>query len=111
MGSKVAAPRIIPSQPGGERACHRKNQQRRIHHAYHEAGHALVGYVIGRCIEEVSIACKGEDYGGYCRFNAFIEDANNHPERRDDLGNLELITIDCGYAGHSLCVCPVRDQR
>ena len=40
---------------------------------------------------------RGDGYGGYCRFNAFIEDANNHPEWRDDLGNPELITIY--YAG------------
>ena len=73
------------------------SQQRRVHSAYHEAGHALVGHVIGRCIEEVSIACRGDGYGGYCRFNAFIEDANNHPEWRDDRGNPELITIY--YAG------------
>lgn len=72
-------------------------QSRRILRAYHEAGHALVGHVIGRVIEEVSIAMRGDGYGGYCRFNAFIEDANNHPEWRDDLGNPELITIY--YAG------------
>jgi hypothetical protein len=72
-------------------------QQRRVHYAYHEAGHALVGHVIGRCIEEVSIAMRDDGYGGYCRFNPFIEDANNHPEWRDDLGNPELITIY--YAG------------
>ena len=63
----------------------------------HEAGHALVGHVIGRCIEEVSIAMRDDGYGGYCRFNPFIEDANDHPEWRDDLGNSELITIY--YAG------------
>ena len=40
---------------------------------------------------------RDDGYGGYCRFNPFIEDANNHPEWRDDLGNSELITIY--YAG------------
>ena len=74
-----------------------KYQQRRVHYAYHEAGQALVGHVIGRVIEEVSIAVRADGYDGYCRFNAFIEDANNHPEWRDDLGNPELITIY--YAG------------
>ena len=73
------------------------SQQRRVHSAYHEAGHALVGYVIGRVIEEVSIAMRDDGYGGYCRFHPFIEDANDHPEWRDDLGNPELITIY--YAG------------
>lgn len=72
-------------------------RSRRILRAYHEAGHALVGHVIGRVIEEVSIAMRDDGYGGYCRFNAFIEDANNHPEWRDDRGNPELITIY--YAG------------
>jgi hypothetical protein len=72
-------------------------QQRRVLYAYHEAGHALVGHVIGRCIDEVSIAMRGDGYGGYCRFNPFIEDANGYPHWRDDLGNPELITIY--YAG------------
>ncbi len=69
----------------------------RILRAYHEAGHALVGHVIGRCIEEVSIAKRYDGYGGYCRFNAFIEDANAHPEWRDDVGNPDVVTIY--YAG------------
>ena len=72
-------------------------QSRRLLHAYHEAGHALVGHVIGRCIEEVSIAVRYDGYGGYCRFNALIEDANDHPEWRDDAGNPDLVTIY--YAG------------
>jgi ATP-dependent Zn protease len=72
-------------------------QSRRLLHAYHEAGHTLVGHVIGRCIEEVSIAVRYDGYGGYCRFNAFIEDANDHPEWRDDAGNPDLVTIY--YAG------------
>jgi len=72
-------------------------QQRRVHFAYHEAGHALVGHVIGRVIEEVSIAMRDDGFGGYCCFNPFIEDANDHPEWHDNLGNPELITIY--YAG------------
>jgi hypothetical protein len=72
-------------------------QSGRILRAYHEAGHALVGHVIGRCIEEVSIAMSYDGYGGYCRFNPLIEDANDHPEWRDDLGNPDVVTIY--YAG------------
>ena len=72
-------------------------QSRRLLHAYHEAGHALVGHVIGRCIEEVSIAVRDDGYGGFCRFNTLIEDANDHPEWRDDVVNPDLITIY--YAG------------
>ena len=67
-------------------------QSRHILRAYHEAGHALVGHVIGRCIEEVSIAMRYDGYGGYCRFNPFIEDANDHPEWRDDVGNPDLVS-------------------
>ncbi len=72
-------------------------QSRPLLHAYHEAGHALVSHVMGRCIEEVSIVVRYDGYGGYCRFNAFIEDANDHPEWRDDVGNPDLVTIY--YAG------------
>jgi hypothetical protein len=72
-------------------------QSGRILRAYHKAGHAIVGHVIGRCIEEVSIAMGYDGYGGYCRFNTLIEDANDHPEWRDDLGNPDLVTIY--YAG------------
>ncbi len=39
-------------------------QQRRVHYACHEAGHALVSHVIGRCIEEVSIGMRDDGYGG-----------------------------------------------
>ena len=35
--------------------------------------------------------------GGYCRFNPLIEDANDHPEWCDDLGNPDVVTIY--YAG------------
>ena len=72
-------------------------QSGRLLHAYHEAVHALVGHVIGQCLEEVSIAMRSDGYGGYCRLNPFIEDANAHPEWRDDLGNPDLVTIY--YAG------------
>ena len=83
-------------------------QRRRVHYAYHEAGHALVGHVVGRCIEEVSISCRGDGYGGYCRFNPFIEDANDHPEWREDLGNPDMVTIY--YAGHGLCMHSICDH-
>ncbi|HEU5381474.1 MAG TPA: hypothetical protein VFV38_39135 [Ktedonobacteraceae bacterium] len=65
--------------------------------AYHEAGHAIVGHVIGRCIESVALLNGEEGYGGYCRFNSYIEDANGHPEWHDRSGNPDLITIY--YAG------------
>lgn len=74
-----------------------KHQIGRELRAYHEAGHAVVGHAIGRCIVEVSITQRYDGYGGYCRFNPLVEDANDHPEWRDDLSNPDLITIF--YAG------------
>lgn len=65
--------------------------------AYHEAGHAVVGHAIGRCIESVALLAGDDRYGGYCRFNSYIEDANGHPEWNDKSGNPDLITIY--YAG------------
>lgn len=65
--------------------------------AYHEAGHAVVGHVIGRCIESVALLDGEEGHGGYCRFSSYIEDANGHPEWNDRSGNPNLITIY--YAG------------
>lgn len=65
--------------------------------AHHEAGHAVVGHVIGRCIESVALLDGKEGYGGYCRFNSYIEDANDHPEWKEKSGNPDLITIY--YAG------------
>jgi ATP-dependent Zn protease len=35
--------------------------------AYHEAGHAVVGAVLGRPVMEVTIIA-GEDYGGRCTY-------------------------------------------
>jgi hypothetical protein len=72
-------------------------QSGRMLRAYHEAGYAVVGHVIGRCITEVSISMEYDGYAGYCPFNPLIEDANDHPEWRDDLGNPDLVTIY--YAG------------
>ena len=39
-------------------------------YAYHEAGHTVVGHVIGRLIERVSLASRSENgYRGYCGFS------------------------------------------
>src|SRR5260370_16322713 len=72
-------------------------ETRRVFEAYHEAGHAVVGHVIGRCIERLALSTGEKGYRGYCRFHLMIEDANGHPEWRDDLGNPDLVTIY--YAG------------
>jgi ATP-dependent Zn protease len=72
----------------------------RVLSAYHEAGHAVVGHLIGRYIQEISIVSgKGQSrgYSGYCRFNAFVEDMHLHPEWHESKKNPEMITIY--YAG------------
>jgi hypothetical protein len=49
-------------------------------YAFHEAGHAVVGHVLGRCISAVSIrADREQGYRGYCLFNTFAEEM--HGER------------------------------
>ena len=58
-----------------QRVAQQETQQKNWHHtlyATHEAGHAVVGYVIGRCIAEVSIVA--DKARGYCVFSAFVED-------------------------------------
>ena len=77
-------------------------QQRKTWHllryAYHEAGHAVVGHLLGRCIAEASVLLEKEGgYHGYCAFDAFIEDANDHPQWQKGSKNPELLTIL--YAG------------
>ena len=64
--------------------------------AYREAGRTLVGHLIGRYIQEISIVPgKGQysGYSGYCRFNAFVEDMDIHPEWHESKKNPDLITI------------------
>jgi hypothetical protein len=63
-------------------------------YAYHEAGHAVVGHVIGRLIERVSIASSPENgYRGYCRFSPSMESANGHLDWQEDSGNPDIVTI------------------
>ncbi len=50
-----------------------------IVYAAHSADHAVVGHVIGRLIDEVSIVPSQEyRYKGYCRFSTFTESLHNH---------------------------------
>ncbi len=63
-------------------------------YAYHEAGHAVVGHVIGRLIESISIASSpANGYRGYCRFSPYIESANGRLEWQEDSANPEIVTI------------------
>ena len=86
----------MPKAHQGKRS--QRGYSRTVLFAYHEAGHAVVGHVIGRCIEEVSILSdRKEGYKGYCRFSSWIESANDQNQWLDGKHNPELLTIF--YAG------------
>ena len=75
-----------------------RNTWHRTRYAFHEAGHAIVGHVIGRCISEVTtVGDRGRGYRGYCAFNAYAEDLQGLPQWRDGSKNPECTTIM--YAG------------
>jgi ATP-dependent Zn protease len=57
-----------------ERKTQQSSEQDMTVYAVHEAGHAVVGHVIGRLIEEVSIVpSRKYGYKGYCCFSIYIE--------------------------------------
>ena len=63
-------------------------------YACHEAGHAVVGHVIGRLIKEVSIVPdRGRGYKGYCRFSGFMEAAHDRFQWQEGRANQEIVTI------------------
>ena len=75
-------------------------------YAYHEAGHAVVGHVIGRLIEHVSIAASPENgYRGYCRFSPYLESANGHLEWQEDSANPDIVTIYSAGRVATVMVC------
>jgi hypothetical protein len=62
--------------------------------AYHEAGHAVVSHVIGRCISEISlVADKGRGYKGYCQFSTYAESAHDLTLWMPGSANPERITV------------------
>jgi len=65
-------------------------------YAYHEAGHAFVGHVIGRLIALVSIK-QATSYRGCCRFDSYAESTHQHDQWQKGRHNPELLTIL--YAG------------
>ena len=70
------------------------SEQDMIVYATHEAGHAVVGHVIGRLIDEVSIVPSREHgYKGYCRFATYTESLHNHNQWLKGSANPELVTI------------------
>lgn len=75
-----------------------RSEQDLIVYATHEAGHAVVGHVIGRLIDEVSIVPGREhEYKGYCSFSTFSESLHDHNQWLKESANPELVTIQ--YAG------------
>jgi hypothetical protein len=78
-----------------------------IPYAYHEAGHAVVGHIIGRMIALVSIQ-KKKGYRGACLFDAFTESGNGHSQWQKGSQNPELISIL--YAG-TVAVCILCERR
>lgn len=75
-----------------------QNTFHRTRYAFHEAGHAVVGHVIGRCISEISIVGdRARGYRGYCAFDALEEAWQGLPQWGDGSKNPECTTIM--YAG------------
>ncbi len=61
-------------------------------YAYYEAGHAVVGHVIGRLIALVSIK-QASSYWGCCRFDSYAESIHHHDQWQKGRHNPELLTI------------------
>lgn len=76
-------------------------------YAYHEAGHAVVGHVIGRLIALASIKHESS-YRGCCRFDAYAESTHQQDRWQKGRHNPELLTIL--YAG-TVAVSLLCEQR
>lgn len=76
-------------------------------YAYHEAGHAVVGHVIGRLIALISIK-QESSYQGCCRFDAYAESTHHHDRWQKGRQNPELLIIL--YAG-TVAVSLLCEQR
>jgi hypothetical protein len=76
-------------------------QLKRVLHAYHEAGHAVVWHVVGGLVEEVSIASSQAGYKGYCRFGHLLPQGDDHPSPDEWLqqGRIDPRTVTAYYAG------------
>ena len=66
-------------------------QLKRILHAYHEAGHAVVWHVVGGLVEEVSIVSSQAGYKGYCRFGFLLPKEMTIPRPMSGCNEAELI--------------------
>jgi hypothetical protein len=76
-------------------------QLKRVLHAYHEAGHAVVWHVVGGLVEEVSIASSRAGYKGYCRFGFLLPQVDDHPSPDEWLqrGRIDPRTVTANSAG------------
>jgi hypothetical protein len=86
---------------------HRNDVFSLLPYAYHEAGHAVVGHVIGRLIALVSIK-QSTSYRGCCRFDSYAESTHHHNQWQKGRQNPELLTIL--YAG-TVAVSLLCEQR
>ena len=78
-------------------------------YAYHEAGHALLGHLYGRCIAEVVIVReKGSHVKGYCLFDTYAELCHGLKQWKDDTYNLEKIIMLSGGSVAFLNLCEER---
>src|SRR6266567_3272998 len=77
------------------------SQLKRVLHAYHEAGHAVVWHVVGGLVEEVSIASSQVGYKGYCRFGFLMPngDEDLSPDEWLQRGRIDPRTVTAYYAG------------
>src|SRR6266487_1340262 len=77
------------------------SQLKRVLHAYHEAGHAVVWHVVGSLVEEVSIVSSQAGYKGYCRFGFLLPQGDDHPSPDEWLqrGRIDPRTVTAYYAG------------
>jgi hypothetical protein len=77
------------------------SQLKRVLHAYHEAGHAVVWHVVGGLVEDVSIASSQAGYKGYCRFGFLLPQVDDHPSPDEWLqrGRIDPRTVTAYYAG------------
>lgn len=90
--------KAIEEKAMSEKRTQQSSIRQLLPYAYHEAGQAVVGHVVGRLIEKVFIKPDGESgYRGCCRFSSFIESANDHTQWQEGSANPEIITIL--YAG------------
>ena len=77
------------------------SQVKRVLHAYHEAGHAVVWHVVGGLVEEVSIVSSQAGYKGYCRFGFLLPQEDDHPSPDEWLqrGRIDPRTVTAYYGG------------